>query len=139
MKKRPRYRTARAVLQHDDHFLLAVHSSFWAKRERRWGLPGGGIERGEHPQDAVQRELEEELDLYLTDFIEIGAYAYKGHDHIVYGAQSGYRVDDYDDKELLDLGWFSITQISEMARAGKLHAGYELQAIEQFFRLQRSG
>lgn len=138
MKKQPRYRTARAVLQHDDHFLLAVHSSFWAKRERRWGLPGGGIERGEHPRDAVQRELEEELDLYLTDFTEIGAYAYKGHDHIVYGAQSGYRVDDYDDKELLDLGWFSITQISEMAHAGKLHAGYELQAIEQFFRLQRS-
>jgi ADP-ribose pyrophosphatase YjhB (NUDIX family) len=28
-----------------------------------WGLPGGWVEQGEHPADAVQREIEEELEL----------------------------------------------------------------------------
>ena len=28
-----------------------------------WGLPGGWVEQGEDPADAVQREIEEELDL----------------------------------------------------------------------------
>ena len=77
-----RYRTARAVLRYEDRYLLAVHSSFWARRERRWGLPGGGIERGEDPLSAVRRELHEELELHLSHLTEIGAYFYKGNDHI---------------------------------------------------------
>ena len=41
------YKTARCILYREDEFLLAVHSSFWGARHRRWGLPGGQIERGE--------------------------------------------------------------------------------------------
>ncbi len=133
-RKRP-YRTARAVLRHDNQFLLAIHSSFWAKREKRWGLPGGEIERGEHPQQAVQRELEEELELSLNQFTEIGAYFYKGNDHMIYGADSGTRVQSYDTSELLDLRWFSLEELQELDTARKLHAGYELQAIRQFMAL----
>ena len=133
-RKRP-YRTARAVLRHDNQFLLAIHSSFWAKREKRWGLPGGEIERGEHPQQAVQRELEEELELYLSQFTEIGAYYYKGNDHMIYGADSDTRVQSYDTSELLDLRWFSLEELQELDAARKFHAGYELQAIRQFMAL----
>ncbi len=130
---RPRpYKTARAVLQHGDAFLLAVHSSFWAKKHKRWGLPGGGIERGEDPLFAVQRELEEELELYHRDFVEIGAFSYKGANHIVYGATIEFRISDYDTSELLDLGWFSMDEVRNLHASGDLHAGYELAAIEQF-------
>lgn len=126
------YKTARAVLHHDDSFLLAIHSSFWAKKHKRWGLPGGGIERGEDPLVAVQRELEEELELYHQQFIELGAYAYKGAQHIVYGATIDTRVTEYDESELLDLRWFTLGEVQNLHASGDLHAGYELQAIEQF-------
>ena len=136
---RRRYRTSRCVLHHEGYYLLAVHSSFWARRKRRWGLCGGTIEYGEHPQIAVQRELQEELSLHLEEFTEIGAYAYKGFDHMVYGAEAGYLVSDYDDRELLDLGWYNIDQIRFLNNQRKLHAGYELQAITQYEALRNDG
>jgi len=130
-----RYRTARAVLRHEGRYLLAVHSSFWARKEQRWGLPGGGIERGEHPLDAVKRELHEELHLRLNDLTEIGAFYYKGNDHMVFGAESGRFIEQYDTSELLDLRWFSIAELQALHEQSKLHAGYELQAIRQFMAL----
>ena len=115
--------------------MLAVHSSFWARRDKRWGLPGGGIERGEAPVVAVQRELEEELELYLQNFTEVGAYYYKGNDHMVFGAEADRLVFEYDDTELLDLRWFTLAELTNMDVDRKLHAGYELQAIRQFIAL----
>ena len=135
MRNNSNYRTARAVLRHDNQFLLAIHSSFWARREKRWGLPGGGIERGEHPVDAVRRELVEELELHLQDFTEVGAYFYKGRDHMIYGADTQQKIQDYDTSELLDLRWFSISELQSLDQNRKLHAGYELQAIRQFIAL----
>jgi len=135
---RTEYRTARAVLRFENRFLLAIHSSFWAKKHQRWGLPGGGIERGEQPLQAVQRELQEELKLTLSDFTELGAYFYKGRDHMVYGAESDRFIQDYDEKELLDLRWFSLDELHRLDRKRQLHAGYELQAVRQFIALSGS-
>lgn len=132
MRWHNRYKTARCVLRYEDEFFLAVHSSFWARPNRRWGLPGGNIERREEPEYAVRRELEEELDLYVPTFTEIGPYRYKGHDHMVYGANIDTRISTYDDTELLDIGWYNLNQIKELEEAKRLHAGYELHAIEKY-------
>ncbi len=132
---RQRYRTARAVLRFEDRFLLAIHSSFWARKEKRWGLPGGNIERGEAPLNAVIRELEEELELYLSHLTELGAYFYKGNDHMVFGAEADRLIQTYDDSELLDLRWFTLQELQQLESERKLHAGYELQAVRQFIAL----
>ena len=127
-----RYKTARCILTFEDEFLLAVHSSFWARPNRRWGLPGGGIERRESPEEAARREIAEEFDLDIDGLHEVGAYHYKKNLHVVYGAPVNKRLTYYDDRELLEIGWFSLPDIERFADEGKLHAGYELAAINAY-------
>lgn len=131
------YKTARCILYRQDEFLLAVHSSFWRAQHRRWGLPGGQIERGESPEVAASRELEEELSLYLPDLLEIGPYPYKKALHMVYAAEVHEPVRDWDDSELLDVRWFSMSDIHDLKLQNRLHANYELDAIQAL--LQKLG
>jgi 8-oxo-dGTP diphosphatase len=126
---RHRYKTARCILYRDDEFLLAVHSSFWGRRARRWGLPGGQIERGESPLSAVARELEEELSVYPTELMEIGPFPYKQALHMVYAAEFDGPIHSWDDSELLDIGWFTEAAVAELKAIDALHANYELEAI----------
>jgi len=53
---------AYAVIIRDDQVLLSRLAAYLAPTER-WTLPGGGIEFGEHPRDAVVREVHEETGL----------------------------------------------------------------------------
>ena len=131
------FKTARCILYRDNEFLLAIHSSFWGQRNGRWGLPGGQIERGESPEDAVARELEEELSLYLPKLLEIGPYPYKRNLHMVFAAEVNEPIRDWDDTELLDIGWFSVEDVRELRAKNRLHANYELHAIEAL--LQKLG
>lgn len=125
------YKTARCILYRDDEFLLAIHGSFWGRSHRRWGLPGGQIERGESPVSAAQRELEEELSLYLPELLEIGAFSYKRAMHMVFAAEVREPIHDWDDSELLELGWFKEADVAELRRQNGLHANYELEAIRR--------
>ena len=117
------------MLYRDDEYLLAVHSSFWGVRRRRWGLPGGEIEWGESPDVAVRRELEEELSVYVPDLLEIGPFHYKKSLHMVFAAELNEAISDWDNSELLDIRWFSEDAVQELADDNALHAAYEIDAI----------
>jgi len=55
--------TAAAVVVDDDGRVLLLDHVF--RSGNGWGIPGGFIEAGEQPEDAVRRELREEADLEL--------------------------------------------------------------------------
>ncbi|MDP6376006.1 MAG: NUDIX hydrolase [Pseudomonadales bacterium] len=131
-----RYRTARGVIVRDKVVLLAIHSSFWGAKHQRWGLPGGRIEWRETPEVALVRELREELDLHLAeeDLLDIGAFHYKRALHKLFTTRIEHDIGEYDDSELLDLGWFSASDVQRMSDQGKLHAGYEFEALTRAFR-----
>jgi ADP-ribose pyrophosphatase YjhB (NUDIX family) len=53
-----------AVIFNDTGQVLLAEHTF--RPDHPWGLPGGWIERGENPVHAVQREIQEELNLKIT-------------------------------------------------------------------------
>lgn len=138
---RIRYKTARCVLYRPSRklttsadpfeYLLAIHSSFWAKKVQRWGLPGGRVEWREDPVQAARRELQEELEIDISEFSELGDYSYKRSMHKVICAPWDQDIDTFDKHELLDVRWFSQTQITRLSQEGLLHASYEIDAVER--------
>lgn len=59
---RPRFRVAVAAMIFDDkgYILLCEHTY---RKYHPWGLPGGGLEYEENPEDGVRREVQEETGL----------------------------------------------------------------------------
>lgn len=59
-----------------------------------WTLPGGGIDFGENPRDAVVREFQEEtgLDIRVDDLLTIDSLHLEGDDHEFHALRILYRV-----------------------------------------------
>ena len=53
------------IIKKDNHFLIAKRKSDCALEPNKWEFPGGKIEYLEHPEDALKRELKEELNIEI--------------------------------------------------------------------------
>lgn len=80
---------AYALLVHDGEVLLTRMSSR-TRIEGRWTLPGGGIDHGEDPRDALRREVYEETGLHVEPGGVVDVHA----THFV-GARADGVVEDY--------------------------------------------
>lgn len=100
------------VLRDEASRVLLVRQNYGG---RRWSLPGGGVEAGETPEEAAQREALEETGLTVELDGLVGSY----------GLDNGFVVHVFaasvsagDPKlpptdELADLGWFAPGEIPE--------------------------
>ena len=80
---------AYALLTRGDEVLLTQMSSR-TRIEGRWTLPGGGIDHGEDPRDALRREVYEETGLRVQPTRVVDVHA----THFV-GARADGLVEDY--------------------------------------------
>ena len=72
MSDRPRTRVAAYLVAFDDGAVLLCRIAPGYPGAGSWTLPGGGVEWGEHPEDALVREVYEESGFALESYTYLG-------------------------------------------------------------------
>ena len=73
----PRKHGVKALVIHKEKILLVLRDNIpTIAHPNTWNMPGGGIEEGESPEQALVRELEEEINLNPSSLINLGTTAY---------------------------------------------------------------
>jgi ADP-ribose pyrophosphatase YjhB (NUDIX family) len=114
---RPKTFGVQCVIQHGDAILL-VRNTYG---RRQWTFPGGSIARGETAEEAIRREVREEVSLPLQRLQHLGAFDttidYK-RDHVeVFAGVAPDRQITTDPGEILEAQWFQPQDLPPLASA----------------------
>lgn len=91
------------VLNRDNEVLVLDH---FIRPGSSWGLPGGFIETGEVPKDAIKRELFEETALELSDPELLRIRTVRKHIEVLFLGRANGDVA-LRSSEIRDYGWYS--------------------------------
>lgn len=85
MSERPRVLVAAAVVLHEGRVLITQRPS-GTHLEGLWEFPGGKLEPGESPEEALVRECREELgvELDVVDILDVTAHTYPHRDVVLF-------------------------------------------------------
>lgn len=127
---------AAAVIDKDGRILLMRRSD-----DHKWAMPGGQMEVGETPAEAVVRETREETGVHCTAKALVGVYDSRmwdrGQLQHVYKftffcePEEGRAQEPFDRRETLEIGWFQENNLPE-----DLYPGH-LQRIEDSYAARR--
>ena len=114
-KKEKLIKNAIAVIVNEDNKILllkrAEEKDTWMPL--KWALVGGGIEKGESPEKAVKREIEEETGLEIKKFINSFSIQ-RNKDSVEYVFICRYKGEPTDitlNDENTNYGWFDIQEM----------------------------
>ncbi len=77
-----------------------------------WGLPGGFLETGEQPENALKREIREETGLEIKDVELIRVRTINRHIEILFRAKATGKAE-VKSSEIKDVVWFNVDEIPE--------------------------
>ena len=106
-----------AVLRRGDGRLLLVDQ----RHSGGWALPGGLLRRGESPDDAVVREVGEEVGLRLeppslpVPLAAVNPRLRRVDLVYVLDAPAGSQAHQEDDAEVRRIGWYPVTELPEVS------------------------
>ncbi len=112
---RPRTRGAKCLIVAEGKILLIQNTYH---RYGVWNLPGGRVRKEESPEEAVTREVREEVGLLLPPVAKLGEWStnreYK-HDtgHFYLAEFFQFQKTTIDPVEIAAAGWYPIDQLPE--------------------------
>ncbi len=99
----------RVILVDNGNVLLVKHTY-----QEYWYLPGGGVKKGERLDQAIQREMQEELGGELGSFKLFGTYSNffeHKNDHIVIFFSDNFTISGETDNEIEQYQWFDLNNL----------------------------
>ena len=104
--------TAAAIVTDKDNRVLLLNHRFRAGSG--WGIPGGFIERGEQPDEALRRELREEVGLEVQDLKLYTTRAFRRvkQIEILFVSHAATRTDELS-FEIKRAGWFHLHELPQ--------------------------
>jgi len=102
------------IVNNDNKILLLKRSDFkdqWMPS--KWALVGGGIEKGESPEQACEREIQEETGLKIKKFVEsFTIQRHAGSEETVLACRyDGDLIDINLNEENSNYGWYDVSEM----------------------------
>jgi ADP-ribose pyrophosphatase YjhB (NUDIX family) len=98
-----------------------------------WGLPGGWVERCEHPAEALRREMQEELTLEVTvGPVLLVELDFGSHLDLAFLCLADGAIGQLSG-ELLDHGWYNVNELPSLHR---FHHRAIMRALEMLAKVQ---
>lgn len=77
-----------------------------------WGLPGGFIDYGENPEQAIRREVIEEVGIEVENLRMIRVRTLNSHIEVLFTARP-VGVPEIKSREIFGLGWFEMENLPD--------------------------
>lgn len=82
----------------------------------KWSFPKGHTEGVESPLECAMRELREETGVSLKGTRPTtGLFSLKAASYFLFRVSSEYKLCPYDNREIMDLGWFTIDEMQRLS------------------------
>lgn len=126
---------AYALIVRAGRLVLCRISAALPRDQGRWTLPGGGLEFGEHPADAVVREVQEEtgLDVRPLDVVKVDAHRIDIEEISYHSVRIVYRVELLGGELVNEVegttdlcAWLTPQEAGELPLVGLAKLGLEL-------------
>ncbi len=113
------------VLLLRDHRVLLVRQYRFLINDYSWELPGGGVQTGELPEQAIRRECREEAGIVCRSIVPLfdyllGTDVTDNHVHLFYSSDFIEMEEAGDGKETDARAWIPIAKCMQRAMNGEL-------------------
>ena len=104
-----------AIITNERQQVLLLNHTF--RPFSGWGLPGGFVTSREQPEDAIRREIREEIGIELDQLKMFRVRTVGKHIEILFTARPIGEPEVTSPREIIEFGWFDVDALPEKLSA----------------------